>query len=90
MSVHLILFLAFGAVAIAGAVNLLAQTHPINSALSLIAVMAALAGFILAARFGSTRPDIGTGLELTVITVTVLGGVSIAGGAPASDGADVA
>lgn len=46
----------------------------------LSAVMAALAGFILAARFGSTRPDIGTGLELTVITVTVLGGVSIFGG----------
>jgi len=46
----------------------------------LSSVMAALAGFILAARFGSTRPDIGTGLELTVITVTVLGGVSIAGG----------
>lgn len=42
--------------------------------------MAALAGFILAARFGSTRPDIGTGLELSVITITVLGGVSIFGG----------
>ncbi len=42
--------------------------------------MAALAGCILAARFGSTRPDIGSGLELTVITVTVLGGVSIFGG----------
>src|SRR5947199_405237 len=40
MSIHLILFLAFGAVAVAGAVNLLAQTHPINSALSLISVMA--------------------------------------------------
>ncbi|MFN8473000.1 MAG: ABC transporter permease [Anaerolineae bacterium] len=46
----------------------------------LSAAMAALAAFILAARFGSTRPDIGTGLELTVITVTVLGGVSIYGG----------
>ncbi|MBC8074760.1 MAG: ABC transporter permease [Chloroflexales bacterium] len=46
----------------------------------LSSVMAALAGFILAARFGSTRPDIGAGLELTVITVTVLGGVSIFGG----------
>src|SRR3974390_1604436 len=44
MSVHLVLFLAFGVVCIAGAINLLAQTHPINSALSLIAVMAALAG----------------------------------------------
>lgn len=42
--------------------------------------MAALAGLILAARFGSTRPDIGTGLELAVITVVVLGGVSISGG----------
>ena len=44
LNIHLILFLAFGAVCVAGAVNLLAQTHPINSALSLIAVMAALAG----------------------------------------------
>src|SRR3954454_19145520 len=47
------LFLAFGAVCVAGAVNLLAQTHPINSALSLIAVMAALAGeyLLLGAEF---------------------------------------
>ena len=42
--------------------------------------MAALAGLVLAARFGSTRPDIGTGLELAVITATVLGGVDINGG----------
>ena len=50
---HLILFLAFGAVCVAGAVNLLAQRHPINSALSLIAVMAALAGeyLLLGAEF---------------------------------------
>jgi len=46
----------------------------------LSSVVAALAGFILAARFGSTRPDIGLGLELSVITITVLGGVSIFGG----------
>src|SRR6201995_1612892 len=53
MSVHLILFLAFGAVCVAGAVNLLAQTHPINAALSLIAVMAALSGeyLLLGAEF---------------------------------------
>jgi len=53
LNVHLILFLAFGAVALAGAINLLAQTHPINSALSLIAVMAALAGeyLLLGAEF---------------------------------------
>jgi rhamnose transport system permease protein len=42
--------------------------------------MAALAGLVLAARFGSTRPDIGTGLELSVITAAVLGGVDINGG----------
>ena len=53
LNIHLILFLAFGAVCVAGAVNLLAQTHPINSALSLIAVMAALAGeyLLLGAEF---------------------------------------
>jgi NADH-quinone oxidoreductase subunit J len=39
---HLILFLIFGGVAVAGAVNLLVQSHPINSALSLVAVMVAL------------------------------------------------
>jgi NADH-quinone oxidoreductase subunit J len=50
---HLILFLAFGAVCVGGAINLLAQRHPINSALSLIAVMAALAGeyLLLGAEF---------------------------------------
>lgn len=56
----------------------------------LSSVMAALAGFVLAARFGSTRPDIGTGLELTVITVTVLGGVSIFGGSGTLVGAVLA
>lgn len=53
VSIHLILFLLFGAIAVAGAVNLLVQRHPINSALSLIAVMAALAGeyLLLGAEF---------------------------------------
>jgi NADH-quinone oxidoreductase subunit J len=52
-NVHLLLFLAFGAVCVAGAVNLLVQRHPINAALSLIAVMAALAGeyLLLGAEF---------------------------------------
>src|SRR5689334_19836538 len=40
---HLALFLIFGAVCVAGAVNLLVQRHPINSALSLIVVMGSLA-----------------------------------------------
>jgi NADH-quinone oxidoreductase subunit J len=40
---HLIVFLFFGAVCVAGAVNLLMQSHPINSALSLVVVMGSLA-----------------------------------------------
>ena len=43
MSLHLLLFIIFGGLAVAGAINLLAQSHPINSALSLIVVMASLA-----------------------------------------------
>ncbi len=38
-----VLFFVFAVVAVAGAVNLLAQKHPINSALSLIVVMGSLA-----------------------------------------------
>jgi NADH-quinone oxidoreductase subunit J len=40
---HQILFFIFASVAVAAAVNLLLQKHPINSALSLIVVMGALA-----------------------------------------------
>jgi NADH-quinone oxidoreductase subunit J len=40
---HLVLFLIFAGFCLAGAVNLLLQTHPINSALSLIVVMSSLA-----------------------------------------------
>ena len=40
---HLILFLAFALLSVAGAVNLLVQRHPINSALSLVVVMGSLA-----------------------------------------------
>ena len=40
---HLVLFLIFGALCLGGAINLLAQKHPINSALSLIVVMGSLA-----------------------------------------------
>jgi rhamnose transport system permease protein len=62
-----------------------AQIKLINFTLS--GFMAALAGLILAARFGSTRPDIGTGLELSVITAAVLGGVDINGGIGTMPGA---
>ncbi len=44
---HLALFIIFGAICVGGAVNLLAQKHPINSALSLVVVMGALAGVYL-------------------------------------------
>ena len=40
---HLVLFSVFGLICVAGAVNLLVQKHPINSALSLVVVMASLA-----------------------------------------------
>src|SRR6202042_603366 len=40
---HLIVFSVFGLVCVAGAINLLVQRHPINSALSLVVVMASLA-----------------------------------------------
>ena len=53
-------------------------------------LMSALAGLVLAARYGSTRPDIGTGLELAVITAAVLGGVDINGGKGSMIGAVLA
>ncbi|MGD0891375.1 MAG: NADH-quinone oxidoreductase subunit J [Terracidiphilus sp.] len=40
---HLILFVVFAGFCLAGAINLLLQSHPINSALSLIVVMTSLA-----------------------------------------------
>ena len=40
---HLILFIFFAGFCMAGAINLLLQSHPINSALSLIVVMTSLA-----------------------------------------------
>src|SRR5215467_996310 len=50
---HLALFAFFGAICVAGAINLLVQRHPINSALSLVVVMASLAGeyLLLGAEF---------------------------------------
>jgi rhamnose transport system permease protein len=43
-------------------------------------VAAALAGIIFVSRVSTTRSDMGTGLELDVITAVVLGGTSIFGG----------
>ena len=77
LSIHLVLFLAFGAVAVAGAVNLLVQRHPINGALSLIAVMAALAGeyLLLGAEFVAAIQVIvyaGAIMVLFVFTIMLL------------------
>jgi NADH-quinone oxidoreductase subunit J len=43
INMQLALFLIFGALAVAGAINFLLQRHPINSALSLVVVMMSLA-----------------------------------------------
>ena len=43
-------------------------------------MIAALAGAVYTFRFASARADNGTGLELSVVTVVLLGGVSIFGG----------
>jgi NADH-quinone oxidoreductase subunit J len=74
---HLILFLFFGAICVAGAVNLLVQSHPINSALSLIAVMASLAVeyLLLGAEFLNAAQVIvyaGAIMVLFVITIMLL------------------
>jgi len=42
--------------------------------------MSGVAAVCLTSRLGSTRPSIATGFELEVITMVVLGGVSILGG----------
>jgi rhamnose transport system permease protein len=42
--------------------------------------MAGLAAVLLTARIGVMRPNIALGWELDVITMVILGGVSIAGG----------
>ncbi|RUU52804.1 SMP-30/gluconolactonase/LRE family protein, partial [Mesorhizobium sp. M2C.T.Ca.TU.002.02.1.1] len=46
----------------------------------LCSVLVALSGFFFSARIGSAASDIGTGLELQVLTATVLGGISLGGG----------
>src|SRR5271156_2080174 len=74
---HLILFLAFGAVCVAGAVNLLVQRHPINSALSLVVVMGSLAAeyLLLGAEFVAAVQVIvyaGAIMVLFVITIMLL------------------
>ena len=72
---HLILFLVFGAVCLAGAINLLVQRHPINSALSLVAVMAALAGeyLLLGAEFvGAVQVIVYAGAVMVLFVFVIM------------------
>src|SRR5580704_6556809 len=74
---HLILFLFFGGICVAGAINLLVQSHPINSALSLIVVMASLAAeyLLLGAEFVAAVQVIvyaGAIMVLFIITIMLL------------------
>ena len=47
MTVELVIFFLLAGLAVAGALNLILQRHPIHSALSLVVVMMALAGLYL-------------------------------------------
>lgn len=46
----------------------------------LTGLMSGIAAICLTSRLGSTRPSIGAGMELEVVTMVVLGGVAITGG----------
>ena len=52
--------------------------------------MSGLAAICLTSRLGSTRPSIGMGMELEVVTMVVLGGVSILGGSGTITGVIIA
>jgi len=52
----------------------------------LTGLMSGVAAILLTSRLGSTRPSIALGMELEVITMVVLGGVSILGGAGSIQG----
>jgi ribose transport system permease protein len=46
----------------------------------LVATLAGVAGLLITARFGSSSLTVGNGLELRVITATIIGGASLSGG----------
>jgi len=46
----------------------------------LIAVLSGISGLMITARFGSASLTVGSGLELRVITATIIGGASLSGG----------
>jgi ribose transport system permease protein len=46
----------------------------------IVAVLAGVAGLMITARFGTSSVTVGTGVELRVITATIIGGASLNGG----------
>ncbi|MEM1361818.1 MAG: ABC transporter permease [Pseudomonadota bacterium] len=56
----------------------------------LTGLMSGIAAVCLTSRLGSTRPSIAMGMELEVVTMVVLGGVSILGGAGSIPGVVIA
>ncbi len=56
----------------------------------LTGLMSGLAAVCLTSRLGSTRPSIGLGMELEVVTMVVLGGVNILGGSGTIPGVVIA
>ena len=57
---------------------------------ALTGLAAGLASVMLTSRLGSTRPSIASGWELDIVTMVVLGGVSINGGAGSIPGVVIA
>ena len=74
MTAELVVFFALALLAIAGAVSLILQKHPIHSALSLIVVMVALAGLylLLGAEFVAAVQIIVYGGAIMVLFVFVI------------------
>ncbi len=56
----------------------------------MVGVMSGLAAVLLTSRLGSTRPTLALGWELSVITMVVLGGVSVLGGSGSMTGVIIA
>lgn len=56
----------------------------------LTGLMSSVAAICLTSRLGSTRPSIGLGMELEVVTMVVLGGVNILGGSGSIPGVVIA
>src|SRR5215813_3868852 len=74
MSAPLVIFFVLAALAVAGAVSLILQKHPIHSALSLIVVMVCLAGLylLLGAEFVAAVQIIVYGGAIMVLFIFVI------------------